>query len=346
MASTVDAPPVQYVTTSDGFNIAFGAVGKGRPVVFLPLTFSHVQMFWDGESCLRDWLHGLASRYHLIQYDGRGQGMSSRGLPEDHSVLDEVADLEAVIEHLGLSHFVLMARGPVGHAAVRYTATHPERVDALVLYSMPAHGAAWPASFAAALAAEDWQLFLKSFTAFDGYLADPISSVQRMAQTVTQADWRVLIRDWIDSDIREVLPLVQVPTLVIHPRNVLQPHPEESMKLAALVPYARMLMTEGSNQLGEPSIGLKAVDDFLADIPHVADDSMTISANAPVRGGLSSREVEVLRLVAAGKSNQQIADALVISLFTVNRHVSNIFAKTRTANRAEAAAYATRHGLV
>jgi DNA-binding NarL/FixJ family response regulator len=53
----------------------------------------------------------------------------------------------------------------------------------------------------------------------------------------------------------------------------------------------------------------------------------------------------VLRLVAAGKSNQQIADALVISPNTVVRHVSNIFAKTGVANRAEAASFATRHGL-
>jgi len=53
----------------------------------------------------------------------------------------------------------------------------------------------------------------------------------------------------------------------------------------------------------------------------------------------------VLRLVAAGRSNQQIADALVISLNTVARHVSNIFDKTGAANRTEAADYATRHGL-
>jgi NarL family two-component system response regulator LiaR len=55
--------------------------------------------------------------------------------------------------------------------------------------------------------------------------------------------------------------------------------------------------------------------------------------------------VEVLRLVAAGKSNQQIADELMISLNTVIRHVSHIFAKTGAANRTEAAGYATRHGL-
>jgi ATP/maltotriose-dependent transcriptional regulator MalT len=62
--------------------------------------------------------------------------------------------------------------------------------------------------------------------------------------------------------------------------------------------------------------------------------------------GLTRREVEVLRLIAAGRSNPDIAAELVISLNTVTRHVSNIFSKTGAANRAEAATYAYRHGLV
>jgi DNA-binding CsgD family transcriptional regulator len=61
--------------------------------------------------------------------------------------------------------------------------------------------------------------------------------------------------------------------------------------------------------------------------------------------GLTGREVEVLRLIAAGCSNRAIAETLFISPNTVLRHVSNIFTKTGVANRAEAAAYATRHGL-
>jgi DNA-binding CsgD family transcriptional regulator len=61
--------------------------------------------------------------------------------------------------------------------------------------------------------------------------------------------------------------------------------------------------------------------------------------------GLTGREVEVLRLIAAGHSNRAIAQALLISPNTVLHHVSNIFTKTGVANRAEAAAYATRHGL-
>jgi DNA-binding CsgD family transcriptional regulator len=61
--------------------------------------------------------------------------------------------------------------------------------------------------------------------------------------------------------------------------------------------------------------------------------------------GLSAREIEVLRLVAAGRTNRDIADALFLSEHTVRVHVRNILTKTATANRTEAAAFALRHGL-
>ena len=60
---------------------------------------------------------------------------------------------------------------------------------------------------------------------------------------------------------------------------------------------------------------------------------------------LTAREAEVLRLIAIGRSNADIALALSISLNTVATHVRNILAKTGCANRTEAAAYAMRHGL-
>ncbi|MFQ6028460.1 MAG: response regulator transcription factor [Dehalococcoidia bacterium] len=61
--------------------------------------------------------------------------------------------------------------------------------------------------------------------------------------------------------------------------------------------------------------------------------------------GLTQREVEVLRLIAPGKTDREIAEELVISARTVTTHVSNILNKTNAANRAEAAAYASRSGL-
>jgi ATP/maltotriose-dependent transcriptional regulator MalT len=62
--------------------------------------------------------------------------------------------------------------------------------------------------------------------------------------------------------------------------------------------------------------------------------------------GLSPRELEVLRLLAVGKSNRQIAAALVISEHTVARHVQNIFGKLRVSSRAAATAFAFEHDLV
>jgi DNA-binding NarL/FixJ family response regulator len=61
---------------------------------------------------------------------------------------------------------------------------------------------------------------------------------------------------------------------------------------------------------------------------------------------LSARELQVLRLVAAGKTNQEIATSLFRSQNTVANHVRNILGKTQAANRTEASAFAARHGLL
>jgi DNA-binding CsgD family transcriptional regulator len=62
--------------------------------------------------------------------------------------------------------------------------------------------------------------------------------------------------------------------------------------------------------------------------------------------GLTNREVEVLRLIASGKTDREIAEELLISVMTVSTHVRNLLNKTNVANRTEAATYAARHGLV
>jgi len=67
---------------------------------------------------------------------------------------------------------------------------------------------------------------------------------------------------------------------------------------------------------------------------------------AKLPDGLTPREAEVLRLVAAGRSNKEIADALVLSLRTTARHVTNIYGKIGARNRADATAYAIRSGLM
>ena len=66
----------------------------------------------------------------------------------------------------------------------------------------------------------------------------------------------------------------------------------------------------------------------------------------PGRLGLTDRELEVLRLVAAGRSNRDIAADLFISAKTASVHVSNIMAKLGAANRAEATAIAHRRQMI
>ena len=70
------------------------------------------------------------------------------------------------------------------------------------------------------------------------------------------------------------------------------------------------------------------------------------TTTAALPGGLSAREGEVLRLIAAGSTNREIAAALFVSEATVKTHVNNIFAKLQVRDRAQAVHYAFTHGLV
>src|SRR4051812_49363414 len=114
----MDAPPVQYVTTSDGCQIAYTVSGAGLPFVLMPPPHSHAQLHWTSiESYVGPWLAGLAERFQLIQYDGRGQGMSSRGVAPDYDMSTFSIDLGAVVDRLQPGPFVLMGHHQAAHAA-------------------------------------------------------------------------------------------------------------------------------------------------------------------------------------------------------------------------------------
>ena len=91
----------------------------------------------------------------------------------------------------------------------------------------------------------------------------------------------------------------------------------------------------------------RGVFDRLGAAPDAAQvDSLTASPQAAAVHGLTQRELQVLRLVARGATNKSIAAELVLSERTIDRHVSNIFAKLRVSSRASATAYAYEHDLV
>jgi DNA-binding NarL/FixJ family response regulator len=83
----------------------------------------------------------------------------------------------------------------------------------------------------------------------------------------------------------------------------------------------------------------------LGAVPDLARTEELLRPPAPA-GGLTGREVQILALVAEGKTNRAIATELFISDKTVARHVSNIFTKLELSSRSAATAYAYQHGLV
>lgn len=119
--------------------------------------------------------------------------------------------------------------------------------------------------------------------------------------------------------------------------------------------YATMLLRRGGND--DQVRALPLLDAALAQARQlgmvrleqdvlVTQAEVAGAAARPSVAGLSPREVQVLRLVAAGKTNQEIASTLFRSQNTVANHVRNILAKTQAANRTEASAFAVRHGLL
>jgi DNA-binding NarL/FixJ family response regulator len=95
---------------------------------------------------------------------------------------------------------------------------------------------------------------------------------------------------------------------------------------------------------GQPAID-PAVQQHLLDVVTAAPPGPGAEPAPRLPGGLTAREAEVLRLIARGLSNAEIAGELVISETTVKSHVNHLFAKTGVRDRAQAVTYAYQHGL-
>ena len=337
----MNIPPVQYVTTSDGFNIAYTVSGSGRPLVMVPPGFHNVQIYWEAEGT-SNWCQNLASRFNLVTYDSRGQGLSTRGLPESYSSLDRTRDLECIVDYLALHRMTLLGVGSSCHTAVHYAALHPDRVEALVLISCSVTSRPWPPALYQQLASGDWDTFLYLLSQGGGSHEEALQRVDSLKRMVTQADFTKMTRSYEASTMESDLPEILTPTLVIHPRETRAPSFDDCAEVASRIAHARVVVSEGGipGMAGDSVSGISAIVSFLAELPAPERD-----AGEPP-GSLSQRETEVLQLIAQGKSNPEIAKELFITRNTVQNHVSSILAKTNLSNRAQAAVYAQRHNLI
>jgi NarL family two-component system response regulator LiaR len=141
-------------------------------------------------------------------------------------------------------------------------------------------------------------------------------------------------------------------------RAILSEYPE--VKIIAMTSFDEEELVHGVLAAGAISYLLKNVtsDELAKAIRNAVSGRSTLSPEAakvlvqatrPTQDplvDLTEREREVLNLVVQGQSNRQIAEAMVISLATVKAHVSSILSKLQVSSRAEAIAYAIRHGII
>jgi DNA-binding CsgD family transcriptional regulator len=175
--------------------------------------------------------------------------------------------------------------------------------------------------------------------------------VEVLKQMVTKEDYTRMTQTFQSSNVEEDVSQVKAPALIFHLRDLARrPSLDDSAQLAASFATGRLveipgggIVTAAPSLVGDYNVAVPHIDNFLDGLAEAPSSVSSVVDSLPNR--LSYREIEVLGLLATGRSNQQIADELVISVNTVIRHVANIFDKTGAANRAQAAVYAKDHGL-
>jgi DNA-binding CsgD family transcriptional regulator/pimeloyl-ACP methyl ester carboxylesterase len=343
----MESPPLQYTKTSDGYSIAYMTSGTGPVLVFMPQLYQHAQLLWASPrygATLRYW----AKRFRVVQYDSRGQGMSQRGLPDDHTMEAYERDLEAVIDTVGAGKVALHGSTHFGHVAIRYALSHPEQVATLILHDTGVDGTfdVLGTEQMVELTRSDWELTLQIVARTMFPRSDAAAMVKYFQESTNQADQLKFLPLQRASSVKGVAQHLRVPTLIIATKGdpLRAASQDQGRLLAPLIAGSRLVITDNPYAWqGETTAMALLVESFLDEVcfPETASGGQSGPPD-----GLSAREVEVLRLVAAGKSNQQIANELVISLNTARKHVANILEKTGTGNRTEAAGYARDHGLV
>jgi pimeloyl-ACP methyl ester carboxylesterase/DNA-binding CsgD family transcriptional regulator len=348
---------VRFAKSRDGTRVAFATSGSGPPLVWVQDWIHHLRLDWDS-LVWRPWLAFLSQRHTLVRYDWRGCGLSDRDAVA--FTFDKfVEDLEAVIEATEFDRFALYGMSGAGGAiCMTYAARHPERVSHLVLQEC--HSRHHFADISASQLPREAEARLEIFelgwsnqtpaygqfyTALhipDASPAQVRSYNDLLRRTTSPANAVQLLRTFWTVNVREVIPKVACPALVLHARgNAVIPF-DEGRKVAALLPGGRFVPLESRNHvlLGtEPAWRsfVEAVDRFL---PYPASASPVSWA-----GELTAREREVLDVLALGADNTEIAERLGISKKTARNHLSIIFSKLGVRNRTQAVVLAREAGF-
>ena len=272
--------PETRFTQSGEVSIAYQVVGSGPlDLVVVPGFVSHLEQAWEDPSYSR-FLNQLASFSRLILFDKRGTGLSDRivGIPTLEERMD---DVRAVMDAVGTERVAIFGISEGGPMGVLFAATYPERVSNLILYGSIARGAwspdypwgAKPDSKEIEVWYEGWRKewgtpYLIDFWA-PSMAEDKIFRqwwAKYLRLSASPAAVINIFRMNMAIDIREILPSVQMPTLVLHRSGDLAINIDQGRYLAERIPDAKFRELTGDDHLwwvGDTESIVSEIQEFL-----------------------------------------------------------------------------------
>ena len=348
-----EQPQIQYAKAADGVRIAYWSVGEGAPLLHMPpFPVSNIQKEW-GFAPQRRFYEDLVSTLQLVRYDCRGAGLSDREV-SDYSLEAHSRDIIAVADRLGLERFALLGYGHSGGIAIDFAARHPERVSHLVLWCAYPRGADYGrvqrVQTFQTLMDQDWDFWTRAealrLSEYEGGETSQYF-LEYVRDSVTKEGSKAVVAELRKIDVTALMAKVQVPTLVLHRSGLAAITVEMAREMAATIPNARLMLFDGSGI--SPFLGTGRKGDSRAIRNFVGTPAAPIASRTAIGPNLSAltpRETEVLCLIAAGRTSSEISGELSLSVRTVGRHITNIYAKIGARTRADATAYAIRRRLV
>jgi pimeloyl-ACP methyl ester carboxylesterase len=314
------APPIRYARSGD-VNIAYQVTGDGPfDLVLVHGFFSHLEIDWEHPD-VRRFHERLASVARLIRFDKRGTGLSDRavGLPDLEARMD---DVRAVMDAAGSPDAALFGFSEGGPLAILFAATYPQRTRALVLYGTYAKrlrsddypwAPTWQNRLGVAAELEaGWGENVDLSTMIPH--ADPAMAAwfaRRGRAALSPAAARDLILMNAKADVREALPTIERPTLVIHRTGDLDSHVEEGRYIADRIPGARFVELPGDVHV--PWVGM---DDILAEV----EEFLTGVRPAPT-GRRELATILFTDLVGSTERARELGDATWAALLAEHNEV-------------------------
>jgi pimeloyl-ACP methyl ester carboxylesterase/DNA-binding CsgD family transcriptional regulator len=335
---------IRFCTSRDGTHVAYATVGSGPPLVWVPHWMRNLNMDWDSPLWCH-WLNLLAQHHTVVRYDYRGCGLSDRENIA-FSLDKHVEDLEAIALSAGLQKFALVGQAGGGLVSLAYAAKHPGKVTRLVLYGCQARGrsargmpleAARESEALLKLIEFGWRNEGPAYGQFFVTLHMPDANVEQVRSacdllraTTSPANGLEILRVFFHADVAPIVPTIRAETLVLHAREDPIIPFSEGRALAALISNSHFVPLESRNHI------LQEDESAWAEAARAITEFLSIGNSAATLADLTSRERQVLKLIAEGHDNRTIGKRLELSERTVRNYVSIILNKLGVRTRAQA----------